>query len=102
MTTGDTVAALQDMERTGRQVDVVYLDPMFPARQKSARVKKDLQILQLLTTDQSPPNHLLSAALAAAARRVVVKRPRRAPCLTECSPSHCLTGKTIRFDVYLT
>ena len=102
MTTGDTVAALQDMERTGRQVDVVYLDPMFPARQKSARVKKDLQILQLLATGQSPPDHLLPAALAAAGRRVVVKRPRRAPCLTERPPSHCLTGKTIRFDVYLT
>lgn len=32
----------------GEGVDAVYLDPMFPERRKSALVKKELQLLQLL------------------------------------------------------
>lgn len=100
--TGDTYVALQEMTQADQRVDVVYLDPMFPERQKTARVKKELQMLQMLATNETLPEQLLEAALAAARKRVVVKRPRKAPCLTNLSPSHCLTGKTIRFDVYIT
>jgi len=89
------------MQHTGQQVDVVYLDPMFPARRKSARVKKELQILQMLAVNSTPHEQLLEAALASAGNRVVVKRPRKAPPLTSRSPSHSLSGKTIRFDVYI-
>ena len=90
------------MQRSRKRVDVVYLDPMFPERRKSAQVKKELQMLQMLATCEPSPEHLLTAALATAAKRVVVKRPRRAPCFTTRSPSHSLSGKTIRFDVYIT
>ena len=89
------------VDRKHKREDVVYLDPMFPERQKSARVKKEQQILQMLATDATPPVQLLETALEVATRRVVVKRPRKAPCLTELSPSHCLTGKTVRYDVYV-
>ncbi len=98
----DTVSALQDMQQRDEAVDVVYLDPMFPERQKTARVKKELQILQILAEENTHPDRLMEAALAAAAQRVVVKRPRRAPYLTNLHPSHSLGGKTIRFDIYLT
>lgn len=102
VTTGDTVAALQAMQQTGRRVDVVYLDPMFPARRKSARVKKELQILQMLTAESTSHEELMEAALATADNRVVVKRPRRGAPLTSRPPSHSLSGKTVRFDVYIT
>lgn len=102
LTTGNTVSALQEMQRTGQKIDVVYLDPMFPERQKTARVKKELQMLQILATTDTHPEQLFKAALTVAGKRVVVKRPRKAPCLTSLSPSHSLTGKTIRFDVYIT
>jgi 16S rRNA (guanine1516-N2)-methyltransferase len=102
LTACDTVYALLEMQRNGQRVDVVYLDPMFPERRKSARVKKELQMLQMLTSEDLSCEQLLATALETAAKRVVVKRPRRAPCLTGRSPSHCLTGKTIRFDVYQT
>lgn len=84
----------------GQTFDVVYLDPMFPARRKSARVKKEMWIFQQLLEDEASP-HLLDAALAAARYRVVVKRPARAPALDEREPSFVLPGKTVRFDVYL-
>jgi len=102
LTTGDTVTALLAMQQTGRTTDVVYLDPMFPARRKSARVKKELQILQMLAVNSTSHEQLFKAALATAADRVVVKRPRKALPLTSFSPSHSLTGKTVRFDVYIT
>jgi len=102
LTACDTVTALLEMQQSEQRVDVVYLDPMFPERRKSARVKKELQMLQMLTTFESSPEHLLTAALETATKRVVVKRPLKAPCLVGRSPSHSLTGKTIRFDVYIT
>jgi 16S rRNA (guanine1516-N2)-methyltransferase len=110
LTVGDAVPVLEAMQKIradereneeGEQVDVVYLDPMFPARRKSALVKKELQLLQLLAQSDSAPEQLLAAALQVATHRVVVKRPVKAPFLAHCSPSHSLAGKTVRFDVYL-
>lgn len=99
---GNAVTALQEMKQCGRQVDTVYLDPMFPHRRKSALVKKELQILQLLTPVPSDKasEELLQAAFAVAGKRVVVKRSLKAPFLTDITPSYSLTGKTVRFDVY--
>ena len=82
----------------------VYLDPMFPERNKSAAVKKNLRWLQTLAEqplDQSEEEILLNAALTAATKKVVVKRPLRAPCLAGRKPGHALTGKAVRFDVYV-
>ena len=81
-------------------VDVVYLDPMFPVRRKSARVKKDMWLFQQLLdrVDQQP---LLDLALDVAAHRVVVKRPAKAPALEDRAPAFAIPGKTVRFDVYL-
>ncbi len=87
--------------RRDRQPDVIYLDPMFPRRQKSALVKKELQLLQLLNQQPVSATPLLEAALGAARKRVVVKRPGKAPPLTDRPPSHQIMGKTIRFDVYM-
>ncbi len=83
---------------------VVYLDPMFPEREKSAAIKKDLAWLQQLSPidDEAGEAALLAAALTAAGKRVVVKRPLRAPLLPGRKPSHQLAGKTVRFDVYVT
>ena len=101
LTRADTVHTLLQMEKNGQQVDVIYLDPMFPTRRKSALVKKELQMLQILTEKAADQDQLLPAALRVAANRVVVKRPSRAPSLNDLSPSHALTGKTVRFDVYV-
>jgi len=80
----------------------VYLDPMFPARGKSAAVKQDLQWLQQLCPypDDDEERRLLDVALAVPARKVVIKRPRRAPPLAGRAPHHVLEGKTVRFDVH--
>lgn len=85
----------------GRRFDVVYLDPMFPSRRKSARVKKEMWMFQQLLAGEPDAPQLLDAALAAAGHRVVVKRPAKAPALAGREPAFTIPGKTVRFDVYL-
>jgi 16S rRNA (guanine1516-N2)-methyltransferase len=89
---------------TGQPIDVIYLDPMFPQRDKSAAVKKEMALFQLLleTGDAADDaDRLLLWALQRDVARVVVKRPPRAPCLAERQPSHSVAGKAVRYDVYV-
>jgi 16S rRNA (guanine1516-N2)-methyltransferase len=81
--------------------EVVYLDPMYPERQKSALVKKEMRVFRQLVGDDPDAPELLGLALGVARQRVVVKRPRQAPALAGPSPSLSLHGKTTRYDVYL-
>jgi 16S rRNA (guanine1516-N2)-methyltransferase len=83
-----------------RMPDVVYLDPMFPERTKSALVKKEMRILKALVGDDPDADALLSAARCLAQKRIVVKRPKQAPFLAGETPAHQLVGKANRFDVY--
>lgn len=82
-------------------VDAVYLDPMFPHRKKSAQVKKEMRLFQVLLGPDEDADLLLPAALHAANRRVVVKRPNSAPVLADVKPSMAITSKKHRFDVYI-
>lgn len=81
--------------------DIIYLDPMFPSREKSAKVKKDMQILHALLNNEKSADHLLPIALTKARKRVVVKRPRIAPHLNNQEPDIAYIGKSSRYDVYL-
>lgn len=81
-------------------VDVVYLDPMFPHRDKSAQVKKEMVVFRQLVGDDADAAALLAAALRVAKYRVVVKRPRKAPAIDGADPSTRIEGKSSRYDVY--
>ncbi len=93
--------ALEFLPLLDEQPDVIYLDPMFPERNKSAKVKQDLQLLRLLDHNNEAPERLLQAALAVQPKKVVVKRPLKGPLLLGLPPSYMLRGKAVRFDVYV-
>ncbi len=95
---GDSIEALRAL---ATPPDVVYLDPMFPERRKSAAVKKKFQLLHRLERpcEDSEGEELLAAAIAARPRKVVVKRPVKGPYLANVKPSHSVTGKAVRYDV---
>ena len=80
-------------------IDLVYLDPMFPARSKSAAVKKKFQLLHQLEAPCPDEQDLLAAAIAAKPRRIIVKRPVKGALLAGIKPSYQLRGKAIRYDV---
>jgi 16S rRNA (guanine1516-N2)-methyltransferase len=83
--------------------DIIYLDPMFPEKKKSALPKKEMLIFHDIVGDDLDADSLLCAALACATKRVVVKRPRLSNELkAACAPSFSLTGSSCRFDIYLT
>ncbi|MCK5001839.1 MAG: class I SAM-dependent methyltransferase [Gammaproteobacteria bacterium] len=94
----DYMSKLDEQQRA----DVIYIDPMYPERKKSALVKKDMQILQRLLGKNKNDGELLDAALNCARERVVVKRPSHAPCLTETKPATSINSKKTRYDIYLT
>ena len=93
---GDSVAGLRDL---GFSPDVVFLDPMFPERTKSAAVKKKFQLLHHLERPCYNEAELLGAALTAHPRKVVIKRPPRGPLLAGAKPSYQVAGKAVRYDV---
>ena len=94
-------SALENLQQLGFTPDVVYLDPMFPHRQKSALVKKEMRVFQSLVGADLDADALLPAALAVAGKRVVVKRPDYAGYLNEMTPSMSIETKSNRFDVYV-
>jgi 16S rRNA (guanine1516-N2)-methyltransferase len=86
--------------------DIVYLDPLFPKRSKTAKVKKKMQLIRLILEASPCEQHysdagLLELAMKRAKNRVVIKRPRKAQPFADTNPSHQIVGKTSRFDVYL-
>lgn len=81
-------------------VDVVYLDPMFPKREKSALVKKEMQIFKDIVGPDADSDGLLAAAKIVAKKRVVVKRSSKAGFLADAKPTYSLEGKSSRFDIY--
>lgn len=93
---GDSIEILPSLTEAP---DVVYLDPMFPARTKSAAVKKKFQLLHRLESPCADEASLMDAALVARPRKIVVKRPIKAPVLAGVRSSHSISGKAVRYDV---
>ncbi len=92
--------------RQGKQPepDVIYLDPMFPPRHKSASVKKDIALLQDILGYDEDSQDLIASALGCARHRVVVKRlgskPQK-PGKGGIKPGFIVPGKTAHFEVYV-
>ncbi|KPQ28871.1 MAG: 16S rRNA (guanine1516-N2)-methyltransferase [Marinobacter excellens HL-55] len=95
---GSSIDWLQKAEPN--TVDVIYLDPMFPHRDKAALVKKEMQVFRQVVGDDDDSGQLLAAALTCARYRVVVKRPRKAPAVAGPEPTTRIEGKSSRYDVY--
>lgn len=93
-------SSIHALETINPQPDVVYLDPMYPHRQKSALVKKEMRVFQSLVGADNDADALLEPALVLAKRRVVVKRPDYAEPLAGKEAEAAVTTKNHRFDIY--
>ncbi len=98
LTCGDSRQALLHVPF---EPEVIYLDPMFPPKEKSALVKKDMRMLQDVVGKDEDADELLNVALKIATNRVVVKRPASADFLAEIKPHTSIKTKKHRFDIYL-
>lgn len=91
----NSVEAMKHLEELP---DLILLDPMFPARTKSAMIKKKFQLLQQLERPCSNEEDLMQAAIEAKPRKIVIKRPLKGPFLAGIKPEYSLSGKAIRYD----
>ncbi|MDG6897692.1 DNA polymerase I [Actinobacillus delphinicola] len=93
---------IKELDPSTDSADVVYLDPMFPHKQKSALVKKEMRVFQHLVGADLDADELLDPALNLAKSRVVVKRPDYAPYINAQRPTVSRETKNHRFDIYVT
>ena len=94
------VKHLSELNPETNFADVVYLDPMYPHKQKSALVKKEMRLFQHLVGGDLDADQLLEPALNLARKRVVVKRPDYAEFLAQIPPHFSRQTKNHRFDIY--
>lgn len=81
--------------------EVIFLDPMYPEKSKTALSKGEMQVLQDLFADETDrSSDLFAAAHALATKRVVMKRPRRGPKASQ-KPDLEFLGASTRYDVWL-
>jgi 16S rRNA (guanine1516-N2)-methyltransferase len=82
--------------------EAILIDPMHPARHKSALVKRELrQVREIVGTDDDAAD-LVRVALKSARNRVVLKWPAKANPITGIRPcSHQILGKSTRYDVFM-
>ncbi|HEC29120.1 MAG TPA: hypothetical protein ENI65_05995 [Gammaproteobacteria bacterium] len=81
--------------------DTIYLDPMYPAREKSALVKKEMRYFHDIAGNDGDSGRLLAAAMRCKPKRIVVKRPGVAAHLDNRVPATSITSKNTRYDIYL-
>lgn len=90
--------SIEAMHHLDYAPDVIFLDPMFPERQKSASVKKKFQLLQKLERPCSNEHELLEAAVDLRPLKIVIKRPVKGPFLDGRRPDYSITGNAVRYD----
>ena len=95
---GDSIEGVKSLDIIP---DIVYLDPMFPQRQKSGLIKKKFQIIHELEKPCSNGSDLLNAAISTKAKKIIVKRPQKGENLVDIKPNYTISGKAIRYDVYI-
>ena len=116
---GDLKSNLKSNLKSYANFDVIYLDPMFPARAKSAKVKGDMQRLQAflgatikeaLTNEkesetgnetESETANLLQLALDSGVGKTVLKRPAKSSWQPPVKPNHVISSRVSRFEIYL-
>jgi|GEM_PF-858725 len=92
-----------DYFKTNQNIEpyAIYLDPMFK-KQDTALAKKDMQIIQLLTKDETNSDTELFKLAYPLCKKLIVKRDNKQAVLVPAPlPTYSKQGKTIRYDIYV-
>ena len=88
------------LKSTCEEFDIIYFDPMFPEKNKSALPRQEMVFFKnLVGADEDASDVLKLAQQMRSLKRVTVKRPIKAPALLN-NPLASLAGKLVRFDIY--
>ena len=94
---GDSIAIMPTLP----EADLIYLDPMFPERQKSGLIGKKLQLIQHLEVPCSDEEALFDAAVSSNPGKIIIKRPLKGAYLAGHEPQYSVKGKAIRYDCFV-
>lgn len=94
--------SIQLLKNISESPDVIYMDPMFPDKTKTALNKKEMRLFREIAGADDDINILLKNAIKVAKKRVVIKRPRNSSYVNNAAPDFAIEGKSSRFDVYIT
>ena len=100
LTEGDSIEGIRDFARENGVPGIIYLDPMFPGREKTGKIKKKFQLLQKLESPCTDGEGLLRAAMEAGPSRIIIKRPEKGEALGGRLPDFSYTGGTVRYDCF--
>jgi 16S rRNA (guanine1516-N2)-methyltransferase len=94
------------MLETVTEADVLYADPLFPAKGRTSLASGHIELLRTLTGDDMEPEPFAAALLEHASRlkaRLVMKRSRRGKLSDEAlrSPDYTVNQNAVAFDVWL-
>lgn len=92
--------SIDRMSSFSDHADLIYLDPMFPARKKSGLIGKKLQLIQKLESPCENEEALLLAAMALDPKKIIIKRPLKGDFLAGKKPDYTIRGKAIRYDCF--
>jgi len=93
---------IKESNLENENIDIVYLDPMYPKEnKKSAQNKKYMQYLQDLTQNSIQDTRLLDLALKVAKHKIILKRPLHAEVIYPKKVCYQVKSKLVRYDVYL-
>lgn len=92
-------SSLDFMKARKEKFNTIYLDPMYPHEEKSAKPKKEMAFLREILSETENIQELLEVSLKSATKRVVLKRPHGSEAIGQ--PSHSFESKLVRFDMYL-
>jgi 16S rRNA (guanine1516-N2)-methyltransferase len=88
------------LQKNSDLFDVIYFDPMFPEKTKSALPRQEMVFFRhLVGADLDADEVVQQAVKRKGISRMVVKRPMKAPTLYK-KPESQIEGKLVRFDIY--
>lgn len=97
---GEAKAYLHLLQKNQDFPEVIYFDPIFPDKNKTALSQKNARMLKKMAGPSLDAETVLLLARQTAKNRVVVKRPLHGPAVSTDKPDIVFRGKSIRFDVY--
>ncbi|MFK8138736.1 MAG: class I SAM-dependent methyltransferase [Bdellovibrionales bacterium] len=81
-------------------LELIYLDPMFPDRTKKAKVKKEMQVFHRLCGTNDEAALMIDMAYGLKPKKIVVKRPKTSEILLPKLKPKLYGNDSLRFEVY--
>ena len=84
-----------------KDFDVIYYDPMYPEKKKTALPRKEMKMFRELIGSDNDIDEVVECAIGTQIRRIVVKRPKNAETLKLRQKPILFAGTTVQYQVFL-